>query len=148
MAIKSNGKGIISPGTVEAFGADLSLLPFGYLLCDGSEISQALYPTLYAKIGTIYGTPANPANFVLPDHRGVFLRGFDDGRGIDSGRVLGTFQDQDIRSHVHSYQAPLVNLSMSSGGSFQFQPLAQGTGLTGGAETRPRNVSTNYIIKT
>jgi len=40
--------------------------PYGYIACDGSEVSKATYAALYAAIGDKYGTPENPDNFVLP----------------------------------------------------------------------------------
>ena len=37
-------------------------------------------------------------NFRIPDYRGVFIRGLDSGRGLDNGRVLGSYQmDADQR---------------------------------------------------
>jgi microcystin-dependent protein len=54
-------------------------IPVGYLLCDGSEVSQARYPNLYDVIGNTYGIP-NPNNidtFKLPDLRGRFALGRD-----------------------------------------------------------------------
>jgi len=37
----------------------------------------------------------------LPDFRGAFLRGNDNGRGFDTGRVLNTYQADDIKTHLH-----------------------------------------------
>ncbi|HAP0140666.1 TPA: tail fiber protein, partial [Escherichia coli] len=52
--------------------------PAGWLKCNGAAFSSEMYPKL-AK--------AYPAN-KLPDLRGEFIRGWDDGRGVDTGRVL------------------------------------------------------------
>ncbi|MFY1779741.1 phage tail protein, partial [Escherichia coli] len=52
--------------------------PAGWLKCNGAAFSSEMYPKL-AK--------AYPAN-KLPDLRGEFIRGWDDGRGIDPGRQL------------------------------------------------------------
>ncbi|SLM63443.1 Phage tail fiber protein [Dickeya aquatica] len=49
----------------------------GWLKCNG----QAFDKTLYPKLARAY-----PAG-VLPDLRGEFIRGWDDGRGVDAGRV-------------------------------------------------------------
>jgi len=56
--------------------------PAGWLKCNGAAFSAATYPLL-AKV---YPT------LKLPDLRGEFIRGWDDGRGIDSGRTIGTSQ--------------------------------------------------------
>lgn len=41
--------------------------PNGWLICDGSEVSQTSYPRLFSVIGNLYGTPINNSNFVLPN---------------------------------------------------------------------------------
>jgi hypothetical protein len=56
------------------------LAPLGWLPCDGSSLSAADFPELFAAIGTHYGGDGNP-RFNLPDLRGMFLRSVDpDGR--------------------------------------------------------------------
>ncbi|WP_446494980.1 phage tail protein [Escherichia coli] len=57
--------------------------PTGWLKCNGAAFSSEMYPKL-AK--------AYPTN-KLPDLRGEFIRGWDDGRGIDAGRTLLSGQD-------------------------------------------------------
>lgn len=52
-------------------------LPSGFLLCDGGEVAQGLYPELFAKIGFTYGTGVNPSTFKLPDLRGRMVLGLD-----------------------------------------------------------------------
>jgi hypothetical protein len=42
-----------------------------HLLCDGREVSKASFPELYRYLGDTEGTPANPANFVLPSFIGA-----------------------------------------------------------------------------
>jgi microcystin-dependent protein len=44
--------------------------------------------------------------FRIPDLRGEFIRGFDDGRGADAGRGIGTFQDGQLLSHGHAVTDP------------------------------------------
>lgn len=98
------------PGTVISFaGANA---PAGYLVCDGSAVSSTTYPELYAAIGTLWGGDAT--NFNLPDLRGQFLRGQDDGAGVDPdvaarldvdgntvGDVVGSYQVDEFGSHSH-----------------------------------------------
>lgn len=74
--------------------------PIGWFRCDGRYFHPNGYPQLFAAIGYRYGkvkfTADDPEDamgwFRLPDFRGMFPRGYDDGRGIDSGRELGTDQ--------------------------------------------------------
>jgi|GEM_PF-5117927 len=76
--------------------------PSGYLKCNGAAVSRAVYAALFAAIGIRYGTGDGSTTFNLPDLRGEFIRGLDDGRGIDSGRALGTLQEDDFKSHDHA----------------------------------------------
>ncbi|EOW5541064.1 phage tail protein [Escherichia coli O21:H12] len=65
--------------------------PTGWLKCNGAAFSSEMYPNL-AK--------AYPAN-KLPDLRGEFIRGWDDGRGVDAGRALLNWQPHTILDHAH-----------------------------------------------
>lgn len=67
--------------------------PDGWLLCDGSAVSRATYADLFAAIGILYGAGNGSTTFNLPDLRGEFIRGADEGRGIDPGREVGSMQD-------------------------------------------------------
>lgn len=70
-----------------------SSAPAGWLKANGAVISQTTYASLYAVIGTTFNTGGEGAgNFRLPDCRGEFIRGWDDARGVDSGRVFGSYQ--------------------------------------------------------
>lgn len=60
---------------------------------DGALRSRTGQPDLFAKLGTIYGAGDGSTNFKVPDLRGEFLRGLDLGRGVDSGRAIGSAQD-------------------------------------------------------
>ncbi|MDA5192799.1 tail fiber protein [Govanella unica] len=86
-------------GAVMAFA--MPAAPTGWLKANGAAISRTTYAKLFAAIGTRYGAGDGATTFNLPDLRGEFLRGFDDGRGIDVGRVLGAFQDWAIKDHIH-----------------------------------------------
>ncbi|WP_097738565.1 phage tail protein [Escherichia coli] len=65
--------------------------PTGWLKCNGAAFSSEMYPNL-AK--------AYPTN-KLPDLRGEFIRGWDDARGIDSGRILLSSQGYATEDHAH-----------------------------------------------
>ena len=83
-------------------GVPYSTPDSGWLECDGSEISRTTYATLYAKIGDAYGAGDESTTFNLPDYRGEFLRGWDNERGIDVGRSIGSTQSGALSSHSHS----------------------------------------------
>ena len=72
-----------------------SSAPSGYLKCNGAAISRSSYSSLFSMIGTIFGAGDGSTTFNLPDARGQFIRSWDDGRGIDSGRGFGSNQAQD-----------------------------------------------------
>lgn len=84
-------------------------VPSGWLSCDGQPISRALYPELFTALGVIYGAGDGTTTFNLPDYRGQFLRGFDDGAGVDSGRVLGALQADALKSHTHTGTVSINN---------------------------------------
>lgn len=79
--------------------------PTGFLKCNGAAISRSSYSNLFSMIGTIYGSGDGSTTFNLPDLRGEFVRGWDDGRGIDSGRALGSAQGDANKSHTHTGSA-------------------------------------------
>jgi len=144
-----------------------SSAPAGYLICNGQAVSRTTYAALFAVIGGTFGTGDGSTTFNLPDLRGLFVRGLDNGRGIDSGRALGSYQDSDNKSHNHGVNDPghvhggVQNGTASTGRSTSVdQPpavfsygntWAAATGIwlsaSGGAESRPRNLALNYIIK-
>lgn len=66
--------------------------PSGWLEADGSQVSRSTYAALFAYIGTTFGAGNGSTTFTLPDLRGEFIRGWDHGRGVDAGRVRGSWQ--------------------------------------------------------
>ena len=84
------------------------ILPDGFQPCDGRELSKKLYPELYKLIKGTWGETAN--SFFLPDLRGQFVRGWDDGNGVDpdSGadhvRALGSEQIDTFQGHAHDLE--------------------------------------------
>lgn len=91
-------------GKVAAFA--MSVAPTGWVKANGAAVSRTAYANLFAQIGTTYGAGDGSTTFNLPDYRGEFLRGFDDGRGVDTGRVLGSFQADSFASHAHGVNDP------------------------------------------
>ncbi|WP_114716254.1 phage tail-collar fiber domain-containing protein [Escherichia coli] len=131
--------------------------PTGWLKCNGAAFSAEEYPEL-AK--------AYPTN-KLPDLRGEFMRGWDDGRGIDSGRGILTAQSHGMPSISGTFNGLFAvkqtnglggvsvakstnaeTLSTSSGSGSVFDYTFNVSGSTPvSPELRPRNIAFNYIVR-
>lgn len=138
----------LAPSAIQYFA--LSSAPAGWLKANGAAVSRTVYSALFSAIGTTYGVGDGSTTFNLPDLRGEFIRGWDDGRGVDAGRVLGTSQADLLRSHTHPFTAAFVvsfDRQFVSGGNSQSFNQSLTTGASGGAETRPRNVALLACIK-
>ncbi len=113
--------------------------PTGWLKCNGAAFSAEEYPEL-AKV-----YPTNK----LPDLRGEFIRGWDDGRGVDAGRALLSAQSDLFKAHHHNFSFFKGGAMLGGTGAvYDFNGNAgRDTGDTGGNETRPRNIAFNYIVR-
>jgi microcystin-dependent protein len=132
-----------------------SSAPTGYLKANGAAVSRTTYATLFAAIGTTFGVGDGSTTFNLPDLRGEFIRGWDDGRGVDSGRAFGSFQNHQLQLHSHGNGAihPGSGTEQDQQGApesyttFNVQTTTSGTTGTFGTETRPRNIALLACIK-
>ena len=86
-------------GMIMTFAGDFA--PAGWLKANGAAVSRTAYADLFRAIGTRYGAGDGRSTFNLPDLRGEFARYWDDGRGVDAGRALGTLQLDAIQRHNH-----------------------------------------------
>ena len=136
--------------------------PTGWLKCNGAAFSSEKYPNLAKAYPTLK----------LPDLRGEFIRGWDDGRGIDTGRALLSIQTGMLEKHRHIVVAndgydtkdewELATIfkktytqgrgldASNTGGNLIPSPTLHSRGSignTGGSETRPRNIAFNYIVR-
>ncbi|MBB9133475.1 tail fiber protein [Escherichia coli] len=134
--------------------------PAGWLKCNGAAFTSAQYP----KLAQAYPT------FVLPDLRGEFIRGWDDGRGVDAGRTLLFAQGSQNLSHSHDETAAYggnpggdVSTDRSRFAKTYYTGLNDlysrpvngwtgaisdlSTAASGGGESRPRNIAFNYIVR-
>lgn len=89
------------PGTVVTLATPN--IPTGYRLlkCNGAAYSRTVYADLFAAIGTFFGAGDGINTFNVPDARAEFPRYADDGRGIDTSRVVGSKQSQQVLKHKH-----------------------------------------------
>lgn len=92
-----------------------SSAPTGWLKANGAEISRAAYAELFAAIGTTFGAGNGFTTFNLPDMRGEFIRGWDDSRGVDGGRALGSRQSGEIQQHSHGASSVSAGAHSHSG---------------------------------
>ncbi|UCZ77385.1 phage tail protein [Dickeya zeae] len=129
--------------------------PSGWLKCNGQSFDKSVYP----RLAQVY-----PSG-VLPDLRGEFIRGWDDGRGVDTGRQLGSWQEGSYMVQEMSNPPDnVVNFSCNSRESLNwdnpaatvmnFRARAIGASSTWGpgsqgyiGVSRPRNIAFNYIVR-
>jgi microcystin-dependent protein len=126
--------------------------PAGYLEVAGQTVSRGDYPNLFSVLGVKYGIGDGVTTFGLPDLRGEFLRGWDNGRNVDINRTLGSDQSDELESHTHP-----IRLNATDGNAGAMAPYSSRAEYSytntddilgyGGSETRPRNVSVMYCIK-
>lgn len=157
----------------EAQGVTAALEAWGWTLCDGRWLECEDYPELYAALGDRYGRQSS--QFKLPDYRGYFLRGTDSDGLVDkdvgqrtaanpsftgpSPQGVGSMQPFAMQTHEHIYESA----TGASPGDGQAAATGSVKALTNGGptdslsppgdvnvsqyETRPSNISVNYIIK-
>jgi microcystin-dependent protein len=110
---------LVPPGSIMAFGGSSNAIPSGWLLCDGRPVRSSEFNRLFDAIGTAWGAGTDDTDaatdFNLPDLRGRFLRGVDDGAerdpnannrlrnraGGNLGNRVGSVQNDALSSHRH-----------------------------------------------
>ncbi|MBN4944844.1 tail fiber protein [Stenotrophomonas maltophilia] len=123
--------------------------PEGWLRCNGADVSRTTYAALFAAIGTRFGS-ANGSTFRLPDLRGEFIRGWDNGRGLDPGRSFGSMQDDAIRAPFNIGRIISSQFAWTGGtlhGEGYMKASEGGAGISSGPETRPHNLALLACIK-
>lgn len=162
MPFTSSSGSTMPAGAVGIFA--MSTAPTGWLEMDGSLVSRTSYAALFAAIGTTYGAGDGSTTFKLPDARGLALRGWDHGRGIDAARTFGSFQTHRTEglaaritpssseiyyrevSHsftANSYTTGTTRNTVSSSRSNGVEVAATGSG-----ETAMANLALLFCIKT
>lgn len=141
-------------------------VPTGWIKANGALVSRTTFADLFAAVGTTWSAGDGATTFGIPDLRGEFVRGWDDARGVDVGRSLGSAQLDAFQSHLHLPPSTLYPASASisngvGGGNGQYtvtapSPQAPTSGpITDGAfgaprvanETRGRNLALMYCIR-
>lgn len=145
-------------------------VPSGWLECAGQAVSRTTYANLFAVLGTTYGVGDGSTTFNLPDMRGEFVRGYDNGRGVDSGRTIGSSQAEDVPDHNHQWyeeddngSSKRIDTTTAGGAASTFDSDGTAKAMNsyelygdcwtssqldfGTGENRPRNVALMFIIK-
>ena len=121
----------------------VATVPSGYLECNGAAVSRTTYAALFAIIGTNYGTGNGSSTFNLPDLRGEFIRGFDNGRGADSGRSIASSQSASNASHNHSISLSGTTSNKSLTGSVtRIAETMAAFGTASGVFSKTSNINT------
>lgn len=152
----ASGSSLVIPGTIIHYAGPTA--PTGYLVCDGSAVSRSSYSSLFAAIGTLWGSGNGTTTFNIPNLVNMFLR------GRASSGTVGTYQADTFASHTHTdagHAHALLNPYGTTAGAGVYPLLglnpqtALGTTTgyasiqpTGDAETRPKNYSVLMCIKT
>lgn len=92
----------VPAGTISMFASNIA--PFGYLLCDGSEISRTSYRVLFNVINTKFGAGDGKKTFNLPDFRNRFPIGAGDDFTMaqTGGDHWRTLVSNNLPDHLHS----------------------------------------------
>ena len=139
---------LVPAGAVMPFA--MNAAPTGWIVCNGGEYLKAAYSALSLAIGATYN-PVGYANsatmFCVPDLQGHFVRGF--GTAAGSG-AFGAKQADELKSHSHTFT---IHGDTGGNGIYTESTLDSSimytatTALTGGTETRPKNIAMLYCIK-
>ena len=145
--LQTDGSGVLSFSVVTGvpsgavFCMAVATIPSGYLECNGQTVNRTTYAALFAVIGTQYGAGNGSTTFEVPDLRGEFIRGFDNGKGTDSGRSIGTAQAAAFGQHQHSVDLTTSNKSLTGALSHASATMAQNPGTASGVFSKTGNVA-------
>ncbi len=165
-AIQAQIDNIVTTPSGAVMNFAMGSAPSGWLKANGAVVSRSTYSALFAAIGTAFGVGDGSSTFALPDLRGEFVRGWDDGRGIDADRSFGSNQSWAIENITGGagYFNSLAGTTFS-GSLYQKSSTSTADSNNGGStayeigidasrevqtadETRPRNVALLACIKT
>lgn len=101
---------VLPSGIILPFGGTSA--PTGYQLCNGALISRTTFASLFAAIGTAYGSGDGSTTFALPDLRYSTLRGVGTNT---SATGSGTVATNNATFTAHGFTRTGLQVRMSSG---------------------------------
>lgn len=107
----SHNATLFPAGVIVPFAGEVENIPYGWMLCDGSQVSRAEYTNLYNAIGVCWGMGDGSTTFNLPDLRGMFLRGVSGDSGNDAdanSRIVLNDNGGNTGNQVGSYQGDAI----------------------------------------
>lgn len=148
-----SGVDTVPIGTIHWFTRNTP--PDSYLECNGQAVSRTEYDVLFARVGTTFGAGNGSTTFNLPDLRGEFIRGWDNGRGVDVSRLFGSSQAATGIGHIGTdANSNQLALSFDAPDAFEYYNYIgrydSGQAPTASqrrARVRPRNVALLPCIK-
>lgn len=104
-------------GTIESYSG--SVIPSGYLLCDGRAVSRTTYATLFQAIGTTYGAGDGSTTFNLPNlsERVPVGKSSKYVLGSKGGSATNTLTVANLPAHSHTLSAKGTVSSVFTGSS-------------------------------
>ncbi|WP_143314801.1 phage tail protein [Clostridium sp. HBUAS56017] len=116
--------------------------PAGWIKCNGATISRNTYSRLFSVIGTTFGEGDGKTTFKLPDLRGEFIKGWDDGRGLENGRLFGSWNGN--QAQINKYESSGYGLLGGNGIGYCDRVYVN---TEDGNYAHPRNVALLACIK-
>ena len=159
-------------GAIFLFGG--SILPSGYLFCQGGLVLKTQYSALWTAIGSTYlnGRQDPVASFYLPDLRGLFIKGAGNSNTTynptnTSTISLGVYQASSVQQHSHTYtdrrwgdsidvdnntnvvgnSSSVADNTTTTATNNTSTAILNTSGVAFANETRPNCIGLNYIIK-
>lgn len=149
-----------------------SAAPSGWLLCFGQAVSRTTYASLFAAIGTTYGTGNGTTTFNLPDMRGKTIAGLDNMGGTNANVLTNTYNPNrntlgaltgqeahaltipELPSHNHTYDfsgnlvsGSSVDAYFPNGGPHGYERSTNFTGNNTAHQNVQPTMMVNWIIK-
>ncbi len=137
----NSGFGFVPIGAVFWFGGTAA--PTGYLKCNGDSIPNGT--------GTVQGITTNFSALYaivggnVPDLRGEFIRGLDDGRGVDTSRAIRSSQGEEFKEHTHSASSSTSTNVSDPGHNHQLGYIAPSFGGSSGAHVYRNDNNSNSV---
>lgn len=136
-----------------------SVIPVGFLLCDGQAVSKTTYADLYKIVGNLYGESGSEDTFLLPNAKGRVLQGADGNLGTyiaeSLPNITGKFyHDTNVTnntlegafSYTGGSSLNLANSTTATSGYVEFD-ASKSNPIYSGEHVQQNGIAVTYIIK-